>query len=210
MRSIMEEFKGLFEGQVLWVIGKGPSLQYLAKEHIGPGPVITINQSIIKAEEIGLPNPVFSMQKDGGNRRRSLSTHNLSPDCDYTPNCGDRCGRMIRPKQGATLLVHKHESLYCFPDYSPRYVFDWMEFGLPKNPFSLIIAVKLGILMGCDRFRFVSCDVHVNGSLDQYAPGIGIIRNRPHYRNQPRNLKPYLAGLDCKWIIPVKKMDANH
>lgn len=200
----MEEFKGVFQGQTIWIIGSGPSIQYLTREDLGPGPVITINRSIVIVEKLGLPNPIFSMQKDGGNRRRSLDTHSLSPDCDYTPNCGDTCGLMNRPKHGATLLVHKHESLYCFPDYSPRYVFDWMEFGLPRNPFSLIIAIKIGTLMGCGGFHFISCDVHVNGCTDQYVPGVGIIKNKPHYRNQPRKLRSYLIGLDCKWVTPIK------
>lgn len=201
----MKRLSNIYAGQSVWIIGKGSSLQYLTKEHIGSGPIITINQSIIKVQEIDLSNPIFSMQKDGGNRRRY--PHKLIPDCDYTPNCGDRCGEIVRPKPGATLLVHKHESLYCFPDYSPRYVFDWKDFGLPGNVFSLIMAVKIGVLMGCMKFYFISCDAHVKGYLETYVPGIGVHKKKGSftYNEQVDKLKEHLVGLNCEWIIPVKK-----
>jgi len=204
MNNIMKEFKNIFKGQTVWIIGAGPSLQYLTKEDIKSGPIITLDRAIIKAEEIGLSGSVFSMQKDGGPRRR-YPTPKLIPDCDHSPNCGDVCGPMYRPKQGATLLVHRHESLYCFPDYSPRYVFDWKEFGLPINLFSLILAIKIGTLMGCDKFRFISCDAHAIGCFERYVPNVGIMGIDPHYKNQPRRIRPYLADLDYEWITPVKK-----
>lgn len=202
----MERFKNFYGGQAIWIIGKGPSLQYLTKKDIGEGPVITISESIIKIEELGLSNPVFSMQKDGGIRKKipaHLSAAGLKPDCDYTPNCGDRCGMMYRPKRGATLLVHQHESLYCFPDYSPRYVFDWVKLGLSHNEFSLVLAVKIGILMGCKRFYFVSFDSFISDCIETYIPNVGIVGTIPGYKDQIKILKPYLVGLDYKWITPV-------
>ncbi|MCK4819049.1 hypothetical protein KA005_24965 [bacterium] len=205
--TMMKKFRNLYKGETMWIIGKGPSLQYLTKEDIGSGPIIAINESIIKIEELDLPNPVFSMQKDGGNRKRHRRQRSLVPDCDYTPNCGDRCGGMVRPKKGATLLVHRHESLYCFPDYSPRYVFDWKELGLPKNRFSQILAIKIGLLMGCTNFRFVSFDVHINGSIETYIPDRGITGSVTGYRGHVWKIKPYLTELNSqdhhyKWIIP--------
>lgn len=198
---MINKFKDSFKEQTVWIIGKGPSLQYLTKEDIDPGPVITINEAIIKIEEIGLPNFVFSMQMDGGKRKRY--PHKSNPDCDYTPNCGDRCGHMYRPKKGATLLFHVYQALYCFPDYSPRYVFNSLDLGLPRSTFSIPVAVKIGILMGCNRFHFVSCDSYVNGCVESYIPNIGIVGTRPGYMNQVRRTQPYLIGLDCKWITPV-------
>lgn len=202
----MERFRDIYKGQTIWIIGKGPSLQYLKKEDIGSGPVITINQAIIKIEEIDLPNPVFSMQKDGGNRRRywRSSPLILKPDCDYKSNCGDKCGGMIRPKRGATLLVHRHESLYCFLDYSPRYIFDWKELGLRCNQFSQIIAIKIGILMGCAKFNFISFDAHVNGCLESYAPNIGIIHTDSSFINHTRKIRRHIKHLNHKWITPKK------
>jgi len=203
---VMEKFRDIYKGQTVWIVGKGPSLQYLTKKHIGLGPVITINESIIKIEEIDLPNPIYSMQKDGGDRRRyqGVCPLILKPDCDYTPNCGDKCGGMYRPKKGATLLVHKHESLYCFPDYSPRYVFDWQELGFRCNQFSQIIAVKIGSWMGCAKFNFISFDAHTNGCLGSYVPGIGVTHTDPGFINHTRKIRRHIKHLNHKWITPKK------
>ena len=202
----MADFKDLYKGQTVWIVGKGPSLQYLKKRDIGPGPVITINQSLIKVEEIDLPNPIYAMMKDGGNRKRICIPHKLNPpDCDYTPNCGDACGGTVRPKQGATLLVHKHESLYCYPDYFPRYVFDWKEFKLKRNQFSLIIAIRIGVLMGCAKFHIVSCDVHTTGSLETFIPNVGVVRLPGiGYVGFVLKIKGYLRDLNFKYITPKK------
>jgi hypothetical protein len=203
----MDTLRNLYTGETVWIVGKGPSLQYLRAEHIAPGPVIAINHAILQVEDINIPNPVFSMQKDGGNRKRYPSEpfdafHPVWHGCDYMLNCGDRCGDMTRPKRGATLLVHEHESAGCFADYLPRLIFSWNELGLPSNLCSLVIAVKIGQLMGCSKFRFVSCDVQVDGSVESYTPGVGM-ESRPGYIAQVSELKPYLEGLNCEWITPA-------
>lgn len=205
--TIMRKFRNLHKGQTMWIVGKGPSLQYLIKEDIGSGPVIAINQAIIKIEELDLPNPVYSMQKDGGDRRRYKDSHPfiLQPDCDYKSNCNDKCGGIYRPKKGATLLVHKHESLYCFADYSPRYVFDWMELGLKSNQFSQIIAIKIGLLMGCKKFHFVSFDIYTSGCKDSYIPNVGIVKADLALRGHVRRAKGHLIDIDHKWITPIRK-----
>ena len=206
MNNIMTDFKDLHKGQTLWIVGKGPSLQYLTKEDIRPGPVITINHAIIKVEELGLPNPIYSMQKDGGHLRRYIHSYPfvLKPDCDYTPNRCDECDGMIKPKKGATLLLHKHESLYCLPSYSPRYIFDWKDLWLKCNQFSQIITIKIGILMGCVKFHFVSFDAHVNGCVDSYTPNVGITNSDPALRKHVRRVNRHLRNLDYIWITPKK------
>jgi len=204
---MIEGFRDIYKGQAIWIVGKGPSLQYLTKEDVGSGPVITINEAIIKIEELDLPNPIYSMQKDGGDRRRYFRSHPfiLRPDCDYKSNCGDKCGNMYKPKKGAILLVHKHESLYCFADYLPRYVFDWAKLGLKCNRFSLVIAIRIGILMGCKKFCFISFDVHTTGCLVSYIPNVGITETNPAFKNYTWKVKRYLKNLDYMWITPKKR-----
>ena len=204
---MIEEFRDIYKDHTIWVVGKGPSLQYLTSAHIGSGPVITINEALIKIEELDLPNPIYSMQKDGGDRRQYKYSNPLilKPDCDYKSNCGDKCGNMYKPKKGATLLVHKHESFYCFADYSPRYVFDWVKLGLKCNRFSLVIAIRIGILMGCKKFCFISFDAHTTGCLDSYIPNIGITEINPAFRNYTWKVKRYLKNLDYIWITPKKR-----
>ncbi len=189
-----DKLNNLYDGQSVWIIGKGPSLQYLKNTDIGAGPVIALNETIIKVEEMNLPNPVFSMQKD--------DVLACSMD-DKLPRDCDKCKFKVRPKS-ATLLVHSIESRNCFADYFPRYIFDWENLGMPCNDFSMAAAVNLAIKMGCNEFNFISCDVHVNGNTEIYTPGIGIIGKAQVYLPQIENIKPYIEGLNCKWITPTK------
>jgi len=173
---------------------------------IGEGPVITINHAIIKVEDLGLSNMIYSMQKDGGAKRKQASANggdNLSPECDYRDECDGCDGCMVPPKK-ATLLLHDLESKYCLPDYSDRYVLNLKELGLSQNVFSLIFAIKTAQYMGCKKFRFVSCDLHTNGDRRTHIPGKGTIDNGSHYSPQAEEIKPYIEGLDCKWITPKK------
>ena len=200
----MKSLKGKHTGKTLWIVGKGPSLRYLSKEDIGDGVVIAINQSIVTVESLGLDIPVYSMQKDGGARKKT-PPEALCPDCDYSGSGCDDCGFMVRPKS-APLLLHEHESKYCFPDYPERHVFDWRELGLPGNEFSLILAINIGQFMGCTSFKFISFDAHVNGCNSTYTPGHGITEiGHALYSGQVGKIKPHLDDLDYEWITPTAK-----
>ena len=184
----MKSLTGKHKGETAWMVGKGPSLQYLTADYIGPGPVITINQAIIAVEDLELPNQVYSMQKDGGSLRRGKDVQALTPKCDHSGQCPNQCGYVVRPKR-ATLIVHNLESLYCFDDYSPRYVFELADFGLTQNTCSFVIAIKMGQLFGCTSFNFISFDAHV-------------LKNNKIYQHQVPEVAPHYADLDVKWILP--------
>ena len=160
----MKTLKGIHDGQTAWIVGKGPSLRYLKKTDFGPGPVITINSAIVAVESLGLENPVYSMQKDGGERRNAkwafepLNAWHSDP-CKHAGALCDDCKGIVRPK-GATLLVHEWESKFCLPDYPKRIVFDVLELGMPQNEFSMIVAAYMARYMGCKDIVFVCCDAH--------------------------------------------------
>lgn len=178
-----------YNDQTVWIVGKGPSLKNLKKEHFGDGPIITINQTIVPVEELDLLNPIYSLQKNGGPLRHNIPGDNLSPDC--YKECADICGNMVRPKK-ANLVVHNLESYYCFENYSPRYVFFLEDFGLTVNRCSFVVAIGIGKLFGCSKFRFISFDAHA--------------LNHKNYHNQYwcqiPEVKPHLKGLDIEWITP--------
>ena len=56
--------------------------------------------------------------------------------------------------------------------------------------------------MGCPKFYFVSCDVHVSGDDRTFIPGEGMILTAHSVSDQVERLKPYLQGLDYEWITP--------
>jgi hypothetical protein len=201
----MDFLKNKHKGQQVWIIGKGPSLQYLRKEDIGDGIVIALNQAIVPVESLGLPNVVYSMQKDGGDRRH-FREDNLCPDCDYSNDCEDKCGNMVRPKS-AILLLHDVESKYCYPDYPERHVLNLEKLGLPANVFSLVFAIKTAQFMGCTKINLVSCDAHAGENADMYVPGKGVIeKEHSPYRFQADVLKYFIEGLECQKITPQKQM----
>ena len=194
----MQRLKNKHRGQTAWIIGKGPSLSKLVKDDLGDGPIIAINESIIKIEELGLDNPSYSLQKDGGRWRKYFPAD--SPECDHSPDC-DGCPYTVRPKK-ATLLVHNRESLFCFPDYSPRYVFDWRDLGMARNNISLVTAIGIGKFMGCTSFNLVSCDLHAFGDMGVYDAETGAISIDSLYQWQPAVLKAVFAEIDHKFITP--------
>ena len=201
----MITLKNKYKGQILNIVGKGPSLRYLKTEHFIPGPIVTINHAIIAVEQFNFDD-VYSMQKDGGNRRISLSQQDLNPSCEHSGDCGDTCGGMTRPKK-ATLLVHRHESLFCFPEYKPRVVFDWDLLGLPGNENSMIFSIQIGKLFGCTGFRFISFDMHTHGDNRTYIPGmIEDMPNNP-YQSQVPKIAQYINGFDSIWVTPKKEQE---
>jgi len=194
--------KDKHKGETAYIIGKGKSLIHFNRSNIGDGVVIAIAESIVPIEALEIP--AYSLQKDGGWLKRYPAS--LDPACD-SRDC-DNCRGMVRP-QKAILLVHDLEARYCFKDYSPRHVFTLEEIGQPHNEFSLVCAIKIAQLMGCEKFKFVSCDAHAVGDYDVYVPGLGINTTPGWHGIEMRNLKmqrelikPYLEGTDYEWITP--------
>ncbi len=186
----MEALKNKYHGQTCQIIGKGPSIHHLTAQWIAPhGPVITLNEAIERVEALNIRNDTYSMQKDGGARRHGKAQLVLTPDCEHRGECGSRCGGMVRPKKAA-MLLHEHESKYCFEDYPERYIFSWKALGLPGNEFSLLCAVQIAGQMGCSALRFICCDAHANGD------------GAPAYQTQVRIINPYLKKWQYKFVTP--------
>jgi len=200
----MEALRNKYKGQILNIVGKGPSLRFLKKDHFVPGPIVTINQAILAVEPFGFED-LYSMQKDGGSRKIDKGQWVLSSDCDYSDDCGYRCGAIIRPEK-ATLLVHDKESLYCFNDYSPRVVLDWLTLGLPGNENSMIFSIQLGKFFGCSGFRFISFDAHTSGDCATYVPGETEMKISG-YNSQIEKIPGHINGFDSEWITPKKEQE---
>jgi len=200
----MITLKNKYKGQTLNLVGSGPSGRYLKKDHFVSGPIIALNRAILSVDPFDFKD-VYSMQKDGGNRRISMDQTKLNPNCDHSGDCGDICGAVIRPKK-AILLVHNRESLYCFPDYKPRFVFSWEVLELPGNEFSMIFAIQIGKLFGCSGFRFISFDAHTHDDVRTYSPGSANMPNH-HYQSQVPKIAQYITGFDSEWITPKKEQE---
>ena len=188
MPDFVTQIKDKYKGQDVYIIGKGMSLEFINKSYIWSGVVITINDAIGKIESLGLSNPIYSMWKDGIGGERGQSENEPLHDCSL---------HGIMPKK-SILLVHKYGSSNCMLDYKPRMVFDNLELGLQICDFSALSCIKIGQVMGCKRFFFVSFDACTNGD------GRSVITKSvlPNYFAQCEKMKPYLSGLNYKFITP--------
>jgi len=177
MNKIME-LKGVHVGQTAYIVGSGPSLQYLEADNFGDGIVVALNDTILKVEQLGIPNKTYSMQKDG-----CLVCRRKCPPC-WT----------VKP-QKATLLVHKQESAWRLQEYAPRYVFSNKEdFNIPWFTFSSVVAIHIVALMGCNRIVLVSHDAMATGDTGRWS-----VRNHDDLSNKSN--EGYLEQAKTEMLI---------
>ena len=175
------ELDNRHKGQVCYIVGKGPSVQYLDASYFPTnGPIIAINETYKKVESLNLTNPVYSLQKD--------------------------LGFGIPDK--ATLLVHCWEESSQFaPFYRPRYEFDCEKLGLIKVlAFSATVAIRIAQIMGCRDLKFLSFDSCTTGDYrtQNFDDTITIPYNKTAYHNQ-RAIQEgmmYAAKLNFEYITP--------
>lgn len=158
----LRELAGKHPGETCYIICKGPSLAYLEKKHIGEGIVITLAESILKIEEIGIKNTIYSLQKDGCN------VMDFQPCTDPT-QCHKAVSK-VAPKNGIPVLLHTVESMNCLKNYEPKYLFDCkVDLDCEWNTFSTIVAMKIAAKMGCTKIVLVSADAYVTGDINNVA-----------------------------------------
>jgi len=192
---LIKNLRNEHKGEDAWIIGKGASLQYLTKDDIGSGPVITLNEAIIPVEKLGLENPIYSMQKDM-----------------------DECGKeSIAPPQKASLLIHERETPGRHKDYTPRYVFDnILDFDVPWNTPSSFSATYIAELFGCKKINYLCFDSVTTGdrnvchynhdgsfTIDIYDTE----RDVRQYAQIAEGLKKLIQKrhLTVEWITPQRK-----
>ena len=143
--NLIERLRFKHKGEVAWIVGKGPSLQYLRKEDFGDGPIIAINEAIIPVEKLGLGNQVYVMQKDADDPKKDA----------------------ISPPISATLLVHEREVPGRHRDYSPRYIFDNpLDFDASWNTCSAVTATYIAEYLGCRNIVYIAFDAATHDDIN--------------------------------------------
>ncbi len=154
--------KAKHPGATAYIIGKGPSLQYLRASDIGPGPVITINEAIGIVQTLGLPNHIYAMQKDGC----ATEDQNTIPrPCGTCAAHGWQRDPVINPFPGITTIFSQYLSSWCLHGRPNRYVFTDEELGYAGLPFTMTIleAIPFAQHLGASAIVMVSCDHLVTG-----------------------------------------------
>jgi hypothetical protein len=169
---------GSHPGETATIVGGGPSLLSLTADDFGPGPVITINDVIVIVRRLGLPNPIYTMQKDGciphDSKRMVVKGRGRPVRLPLGCICPQR--GFIPPRLPETVLLSAAESSRCFRDYPRRHVIDVeAEFGVRWHTPSAPVAVRVAHLMGCTGLRMLGHDAFTSGDDRRvYGDDIGI------------------------------------
>lgn len=162
--------KDKHKGQTCYIIGKGPSLRNLRAHHFGPGPVIVLNESIRYVQTLGLPNQIYSMQKDGC---MTEDPHNIPRPCNSCAHHEPPWQRppVTNPFPGIAVIFSQHLSSWCLHGRPNRYVFTDAELGFPGFPMTMSVleAIPLARHMGAAHITMMCFDSVVNGDLETLA-----------------------------------------
>jgi len=177
----LEDFaklKPIFEDKTCYIIGKGPSLNYLSEKHFKDGPIIAINEAIHKVETINVSNPLYMIQQD-----TSLK---------------DGC----RPKFATVIIASTAASWYA--DYKRKIVFSRNNLGIPVGVTSEY-AVSIAVTLGVKRIEFLCFDAVVNGNTE-YADIVPYLSNRggplTRFKDNGEKMLKHLKGTPYIHVIP--------
>ena len=190
------DLRNRYYGQTAWIVGRGPSLLKVTKEHFGVGPVIALNESIQNIGSLGLPNKLFNIWRNG------------DPPADL----------LTCLPQGTTLLLCDNPVLKdppsstMFTNWLPRNTFECKrDLGCsPPATFSMKAALEIAVrVMGCTKVNFVSFDSCTTGDArtvlkssfirSEYRPG--------DYDEQCQIIAKRVKemGIETTWVTPGEK-----
>lgn len=156
MTSILS-LQDRYRGKPAYIVGKGPSLQHLSARDFPDvdAPVLVINEALLVVQELGIENPVLSMQKDG---------------CDGW-NTGNTCGSVCemhvpmtypRDKRVTVILQRPGYSQACLPDWenkvymTPVDDLEGVEF---SSEMSVVLCVEIARqILGCQSVKLFCLD----------------------------------------------------
>jgi hypothetical protein len=194
--------RGRYAGQTAVIVGKGPSLLSLTQSDFpADAVVITLNQAIVAVRALGLPNPLYLMEKDGCIRHDNRAV--LPLGCIATGDLIDH-GDMIAPLDGESLLLSVAESSACYPDWPDRYLFDVeVDFGLRWWTMSAPVAVRIADVMGCADLLMLGHDAYTSGDVRRVEAGQLETGPQGYYRaGEEANAYAIEAGLGIEWVAP--------
>jgi hypothetical protein len=176
----LDQLRPFFDGKIVYIIGKGPSLDKLGTRHFEPDhPIICINDSVHRIEGLDLSNPIFVIQQDTWLK--------------------DRC----RPKQ-ATLIVSP-QAAYLYEDIKNKYIFNQIELGITKQTITVCWGIQLAKYYGAINLIFLAFDAFTIGNTD-YANSIGYpssdFSTPKRFHTQKSKALHYLSDISYVFINP--------
>jgi len=191
MKESIEFMRNRHVDQAVWIVGKGPSLQYLNAGYFGNGPIITINEAILSVQDLPLANTMYAMNKDGCRNEAK----------------GHTCP-MVEPWWDVNMILQAPGfSEHCFPNHPNRLWInpvDDLGFDLP-TVLSVRMCIAIAKLMGGNEINLISCDSLVNGDMRIFDGKV--VRSSGasgHYSHNISIIKKELEDIKHHFILPRK------
>lgn len=180
----------------IYIVGKGQSLEFVTPEIFGKGVVITINESIVSIEKLGLSNLIISMQKDGAYPHRNKC------QCKNKSETLCKFGMIFPSNKSTVLLVSETDSFDCFTDYEPRFYFNNQDYGLSWEEPSVLSAISIAKSSGAKIIIMVAFDSFTYGDLTTYIPTTGERIPEHPYFVQHERMKNLLSDIEHEFLTP--------
>lgn len=157
----IEGLRDRHTGETAWIVGKGPSLGRLRASDIGPGPVIAINEAIAVVQNLGLPQQVYSFQKEGCEAR----DENGARPCGSCAQFGWRRDPLVDPYPGIAVVLDQYFASWCFHGRENRYVYETGAFGYGETPhiMSVFEAIPFARYLGASEIVMLCFDAMTAG-----------------------------------------------
>lgn len=196
----IEILKNSMLGKSACIIAHGQSILNLQhKDLSGIDCVFVLNKAILATRILKVNIPVFYMTKDAGK-----PDNKCKPTC---LECDTNCSK-IKPLFPEILLVHEHESVKCFPNYQPRFIFNNSDYGLYWMRASVCSATHIINMMGFTDIKYFCFDEMVNGNTKTVNDGRTIdnekyaIRGHLQIKNELDECLINCNFEHVEWIIP--------
>lgn len=201
MRSLV----GRHAGETAIIVGCGLSILDLSPPDFVPGPVIALNHAILTVRKLGLPNIVYSQQKDG------CILHGTQVQIPINECICPYSEEMVQPVEPEELILSWAESQHCFPLYPLRHVVNIEEdLGVGWGTSSAPVAVLIAHRMGCTSLLVLGHDAYTNGdtgripgSATTVDPSTGVnldgIKSGYHMSGDHANYLAESFGMSVEW-----------
>lgn len=151
-------------GEQAYVVGKGPSLARIRASDFGPGPVIVLNEAILNVQTLGLPNHVYSLQRDGCTTE---DQYTIARPCGSCEPLGWQRNPVVNPYPGIAVVFSQYLSSWCLHGRANRFVMTDEEMGFPGQPFTMSVleAIPFARWLGAASIVMVAFDSLTTGDL---------------------------------------------
>ena len=195
----LQPLKDRYKGKTIAIVGSGPSLRFLDETYLGHSPIIAINQSIYKLQEMNVHGQLYSLQLDG---------------CANRGTPGHQC--LMKPLRDDVILIlsaEEWQSRYCSSWHKNTYLASCNdELGLPSGVMSIRAAVKLAHWFGAKNVQIFCCDsfVGVKDSYNVETDEIGnFVESQDSYIHGALQAKHDLGKTPYQVILPQKGVSGN-